>query len=111
MGVLAVAVLATLAAMNSYEAAAQLAKAQPDPYGAASAQQRFAPALASLPNDVPLGYLSDLPLTEKAGVAAFLAAQYAVRPQSVTPLGRGQPPEGTGGNLGEQPGSEPTGRA
>src|SRR5258708_20116069 len=102
MGVLAVAVLATLAAMNSYEAAAQLAKAQPDPYGAASAQQRFAPALASLPKDAALGYLSDLPLDEKAGVAAFLAAQYAVAPHSLTPIGFGQPTEWIVGNFANQ---------
>jgi hypothetical protein len=102
MGVLAVAILATLAAMNSYQAAAQLAKAQPDPYGAASAQQRFAPALASLPKDAPLGYMSDLSLDQKAGVAAFLAAQYAVAPHSLTPIGPGQPTEWAVGNFAKQ---------
>ena len=37
---LAVAVLAVLAALNSYSKASKLAAAQPDPYGASSAQER-----------------------------------------------------------------------
>jgi len=82
-GALAVAALAVLASLNYYQNASQLARTQPDPYGSSAAQDRFAPAQAQLPKDAALGYISDLPLDKKAGVTAFLAAQYAVAPHAL----------------------------
>jgi hypothetical protein len=79
--------LAVLAALNSYSHGSKLAAAQPDPYGASSAQERFAPALSQIPKDVSLGYISDLGLDQKAGVTAFLAAQYALAPQLASASG------------------------
>jgi len=99
MGALAVAVLAVLAALNSYSHASKLAAAQPDPYGAASAQDRFAPALSQIPKDAPLGYISDLGLDQKAGVTAFLAAQYALAPHAVAPVDPAAPTEWAVGNF------------
>jgi len=81
-----VAGLAVLAALNSYSKASKLAAEQPDPYGASSAHDRFAPALSQIPKDAPLGDISDLGLEHKAGVTAFWAAQYALAPHAVAPV-------------------------
>jgi len=99
MGALAVALLAVLAALNSYSRASKLAAAQPDPYGAASAQERFATALSQIPKDAPFGYISDLGLDQKAGVTAFLAAQYALAPHAVAPVDPTAPTEWAVGNF------------
>lgn len=98
-GALAVAALSVLAALNFYSHASKLAADQPDPYGASSAQERFAPAFAHLPKDAPLGYISDLPLDQKAGVTAFLAAQYALAPHAVAPVDPRVPTEWAVGNF------------
>lgn len=85
-GVLVVAVLAVLASLNSYQVSVANARQFADPYGAALAEQRFAPSLPSLPSDAVLAYISDLPLQQVAGTAAFLAAQYALAPRMVVPV-------------------------
>jgi hypothetical protein len=86
-GVLAVAVLAVLASLNSYQVSAANAQRFPDPYGVALAEQRFAGVIPQLPPNAPLTYISDLPLNETAGTTAFLAAQYALAPHPVIPAG------------------------
>jgi hypothetical protein len=82
-GVGVVAVLAVLASLNSYQVSAQAARAYPDPYGVASAELRFAPAIAMLPPTSVIGYISDLPLTETAGSTASVAAQYVLAPRAL----------------------------
>jgi hypothetical protein len=99
MGALAVALLAVLAALNAYSHASKLAAAQPDPYGASSAQERFAAVFSQVPKDAPLGYISDLGLDQKAGVTAFLAAQYALAPHAVAPVEPAAPAEWAVGNF------------
>jgi len=99
MGALAVAALAVLAALNSYSRASKLAVEQPDPYGAASAQERFAAVSSQVPKDAPLGYISDLGLDQKAGVTAFLAAQYALAPHSVALVNPSAPADWVVGNF------------
>lgn len=47
-------------------------------------------ALKILPASGVIGYMSDLPLDQNAGTAAFLAAQYAVAPRALMPEGKAQ---------------------
>jgi len=83
IGAIAVAVLAVFAAMKSSDLSSQQAA---DPFGIASAQTRFAPALEMLPTSGVIGYLSDLPAGENAGSIAYMAAQYAVAPRAIVPV-------------------------
>jgi hypothetical protein len=84
-GVLAVAVLAVLASLDSYQVSAANAQRFPDPYGVGLAEQRFATVVQQLPPHATLTYISDLPLNQTAGTTAFLAAQYALAPRPVIP--------------------------
>ena len=94
-----VAALALLASLNSYQISQDMAARYPDPYGVAAAEQRFAGALEILPGATRLGYISDLPFSDNAGVSAFLAAQYAVAPRALLPL-EGSGAEWVVGNFG-----------
>ena len=98
-GVLVVAVLAMLAALNSYQVSAANAQQFPDPYGVALAEQRFAGVIRQLPSNARLAYISDLPLNATAGITAFLAAQYALAPRLVTPVDEGLATEWAIGNF------------
>jgi hypothetical protein len=86
IGVLAVSVLGLAASLNSYEASADQHRESTDPYGVGLALQRFAAVDRQLPIDKPVGYLSDLALTDQAGTSAFLAAQYALSPRLLVPV-------------------------
>ena len=85
IGVLAVAALGVAASFKSYEASAEQHREVTDPYGVGLAMQRFAAVNRQLPIDEPIGYLSDLALTDQAGTPAFLAAQYALSPRLLAP--------------------------
>lgn len=85
VGLIAVAIAAVLASADSLQLASQL---QQDPWGVESAAQRFATATTRLPPLDEVGYISDLPVDSKDGTPAFLAAQYALAPRLVTPVGR-----------------------
>ena len=82
-GALIVAVLAVFGALASYQTSQTYAAQYPDAYGVARADQRFADALKLLPGSGTIGYMSDLKDSDNAGVAAFLAAQYAVAPRAL----------------------------
>lgn len=58
----------------------------PDRYGVTAEQERFREAAAWLPAGAVVGYLSDLPLDEPRGSAAFFAAQYALAPRILVEL-------------------------
>lgn len=58
----------------------------PDRYGVTAEQERFREAAALLPADAVVGYLSDLPLDEPRGSAAFFAVQYALAPRILVEL-------------------------
>jgi len=88
LGALAVAVLAVLAAMKSYDLSSQQAS---DPYGVTAGQARFAGALEILPASGVIGYLSDMPVGENVGSIAYMAAQYAVAPRAVVPVEKSAP--------------------
>jgi len=90
IGALSVAALAVFASLNSYQVSQQVAERYPDAYGVAAAQQRMEGALKILPASGLIGYLSDMPLGQNAGTAAFLAAQYAVAPRALAPVGQSQ---------------------
>jgi hypothetical protein len=81
-GLIIVAAAAVIAAADSMQLASQLER---DPWGVASASQRFAGAAARLPVGGAVGYISDLPVQDQNGTAAFLAAQYALAPRLLTP--------------------------
>jgi hypothetical protein len=85
IGLIAVAIAALLASADSLQLASQL---QPDPWGVQSAALRFAGAATRLPAFDEIGYISDLPVDGKDGTPAFLAAQYALAPRLLTPVGR-----------------------
>jgi hypothetical protein len=98
-GVLAVAVLTVLAALNSYQVSQANAIQFADPYGAALAETRFAAALEQLPRDAVLAYVSDMRLGELAGTTAYLAAQYALAPRMVIPAEENPAAEWAVGNF------------
>jgi hypothetical protein len=85
IGLIAVAIAAVLASADSLQLATQL---QSDPWGVESAAQRFSGTATRLPPLDEIGYISDLPVDGKDGTPAFLAAQYALAPRLVTPVGR-----------------------
>jgi hypothetical protein len=82
VGLLVVAIASLWAAASSLEIASQQPR---DPYGVDLALQRFAAASTPLPPRGEVGYISDLPLSDNAGTAAFLAAQYALAPRVLVP--------------------------
>jgi len=86
IGVLAVAFLGVAASLTSYEASADQHRESTDPYGVGLAIQRFAAVNRQLPIDAPIGYLSDLALSDQAGTPAFLTAQYALSPRLLAPV-------------------------
>lgn len=90
---IAVAIAAVLASADSLQLASQL---QPDPFGAESAQQRFAVASTRLTPRGEVGYISDLPLHGSAGTAAFLATQYALAPRLLVPVRQTHPQQAVG---------------
>jgi hypothetical protein len=92
-GLIIVAIAAVLASADSLQIASQL---QPDPYGAESAVQRFAPADARLPPLGSVGYISDLSVLGRDGMTAFLAAQYALAPRLLVPVERASPQQAVG---------------
>jgi hypothetical protein len=92
-GLIAVAIAAVLASLDSLQIASQL---QPDPFSVESAIERFAGASTSLPPRGEIGYISDLPLHGDAGTAAFLVTQYALAPRLLTPVGRTSPQQAVG---------------
>jgi len=83
IGAVGVAALAVFASLSSYQVSQQVAARFPDAYGVTGAEQRMAGALEILPATGVVGYLSDLPLNQNAGTAAFLAAQYALAPRAL----------------------------
>lgn len=85
IGLIAVAIAAVLASADSLQLASQL---QQDPWGVQSAAQRFSGAATRLPPFDDVGYISDLAIDGKDGTPAFLAAQYALAPRHITPVGR-----------------------
>jgi hypothetical protein len=94
VGVLSViAVLALWASTDSYAIAHRLSEQRPDPYGAAKAHLRFAPALPLLPPAGPVAYLSDLKLEDNSGIAAYLTAQNALAPRVLVKPGASPGPE------------------
>jgi len=92
IGLIAVAIAAVLASADSLQLASQL---QQDPWGVQSAAQRFSGAATRLPPLDEVGYISDLAVDGKDGTPAFLAAQYALAPRLVTPVGRAALADGT----------------
>ncbi|MBZ5727799.1 MAG: hypothetical protein LAP87_22745 [Acidobacteriia bacterium] len=86
IGVLAVAILAVLASLNSYQGSADERRQARDRYGVESALLRLAAASRRLPPAGAVGYLSDLQLSDQAGTPAFLAAQYVLAPHLLVPV-------------------------
>lgn len=76
-----VALLAIVAALNSYQTSSAYARQFPDAYGVARAEARFAPVLARIPANARLGYVTDLDRSHKAFASSILAAQYALAPR------------------------------
>ena len=80
---IAVAVLGILGALNSYQTSATLAESSPDPFRAAAAETRFEQVMAHTEPGTVLAYISDMPVSEDRGAAAFLAAQNALAPRAL----------------------------
>jgi hypothetical protein len=96
---LAVAVLGAWGALNSYQVSASYAEQYPDAYGGERAQTRFAPLAGRVPASAVLGYFTDLDPGQAAYAPAFLAAQYAVAPDTLVFLDGKAPPEWAVGNF------------
>jgi hypothetical protein len=92
-GLMIAAIGAVYASVDSLQLASQ---SQPDPWGVESAGQRFSGAAQSLATQETVGYLSDLPVSDDAGMAAFRAAQYALAPHLLTPIGPTGPQQAVG---------------
>ena len=73
VGAVAVAALALVASLNSYQVSQQVAARFSDAYGVSAAEHRMEGALPLLPATGVIGYVSDLPMDQAAGTAGFLA--------------------------------------
>lgn len=82
---LAVAALALLASLSSYQISTQLA---PDPFRITATQDRFASAIEFLPASAVIGYITDMPVKESAGTIAYMTTRYAVAPRALVPAGK-----------------------
>jgi hypothetical protein len=94
-----VSALTAWAALASYGVSRRLAEQNPDPYGAARARSRLAPAFALLPATGPVFYITDMPPGGSAGAAAFLAAQNVLAPRLLFTGASATPPRWAIGNF------------
>lgn len=78
--------LAFSAQLSLYEAAIRFNRQTPDPYRIGFQEPRFREAAALLPLEEPVGYLTNLELSELRGAAAFFGAQYALAPRILIPF-------------------------
>jgi hypothetical protein len=101
-GALAVSALAVFASLNSYQVSSQYARQYPDAYGVNAAERRFAALMPRLPASGPVGYVTDLPLSETAGTTAFLATQYVMAPRLLIPLTGRVVPDWVLGNFSQR---------
>jgi hypothetical protein len=77
----AVVVLALFGCLDFYQTASAYAVANRDLYQVGLQRTRLLPLMAELPPDAVIGYLSDLPLSDVRGSAAFSGAQYVLAPR------------------------------
>jgi hypothetical protein len=101
IGAFAVAVLALLASMSSYKISEQLAQKSPDPFRIVHSERRFAPALQLVPPTGVIGYITDMPVSERTGIIALMSTQYAVAPRALIPVEK-ETPEWAVGNFDRQ---------
>ena len=77
----AAAVLTVIACFDLLRLSREVNRSEGDPYRIAEQVARIAPAVADIPATARPGYISDVPVNETAGLAAYLAAQYSVAPR------------------------------
>lgn len=80
-GVDLVLLLALLGCLDFYQTASAYAPNNRDLYQVGLQRSRLLPHAAELPPGAAIGYLSDLPLDDVRGLAAFNGAQYALAPR------------------------------
>lgn len=78
---LVVSALAVPAALESYDVSKTLSEQSPDAFGATRTHARMAGAIALLPEEGEVAYLTDVGVETTAGTAAFLTAQNALAPR------------------------------
>ena len=83
-GIGGVALLSICAAAQTYRSAETYARAYQDPYGINAQPQRVREAIRYLPDNAPVGYLSDVSFEVVTGSAAYFGVMYALAPRLVT---------------------------
>ncbi len=81
----AVALLVLFSSLAQYRLTASLNDGDPDSYHLQQQKPRFAAAVAGIPIDAVVGYVSDLDPESIAGGAAFYGAQYGIAPRLLVP--------------------------
>jgi hypothetical protein len=81
----AVALLALVSALNQYRLTVALNDSDPDPYRIQYQKPRFAEAIAEIPADAVVGYVSNLDPAGVRGMVAFFGTQYGIAPRLLLP--------------------------
>ncbi|MGD0015866.1 MAG: hypothetical protein ABSD56_15840 [Bryobacteraceae bacterium] len=97
--VVIVSAAAMAGALNYYQFLSAYSQAAADSMQIAAHQQRLSTAIAAIPPNVTVGYLSDVPPESPEGGAVFGAARYAVAPRPLVTLGHGREPDWVLGNF------------
>ena len=92
-----VALLSIAAAAQAYRSADAYARAYQDPYEINAQPQRLREAVPYLPENAPVGYLSDVSFEVTLGSAAYFGVMYALAPRLMTRSADG--PEWVVGNF------------
>lgn len=82
----AIVLLSLWALLDLYQATTAYNAKNPDPFRIGYQEPRFREVSAHLPLGEPVGYVSNLELTELRGAAAFFGAQYALAPRILVPF-------------------------
>jgi hypothetical protein len=98
-GIAAVASLTLFGTLNYYQFLSVYSQGYADLYQIGAQQDRLQDAAATLPPGITAGYLSDVPLADTQGAAAFGAARYGLAPRLLVTLEGGRKPEWVVGNF------------
>lgn len=83
--VIAASALGLFGALLQFGVTDQFASQYHDPFGVVRHQDRYVAALARVPATEPVGFFTDLPMTETSSQATYAIAQYGIAPHTLLP--------------------------
>jgi hypothetical protein len=99
LAIVAVTALSLWGALDFYRSVTLFYRSHGDPYGLLLQETRFRQVDRMLPPGITVGYVSDVPVSNVRGNAAFNGAQYVLAPRLVVELAAGHKPEWVLGNF------------